>query len=232
MRTSILLLVVLALAQRAGDDRRDSDRETFQETFDVDPKDLSPTGRNAYFILEPGYMLTLAGEEDGEAATLVVTVLDATRPVAGVVTRVVEERESVGGDLVEVSRNFFAISRRTRDVFYFGEEVDIYEDGKVVGHGGAWLAGERGNRFGLMMPGHVRVGHRYFQEIAPGVAMDRAEILGTSGSMTTPAGTFDGVLEVEETTPLEPGAKESKYYAPGVGLIKDGSLVLVAHGMK
>ena len=54
----------------------------------------------------------------------------------------VEERETEDGELVEVSRNFFAICEETNSVFYFGEEVDDDEDGEIVGHEGAWLAGE------------------------------------------------------------------------------------------
>jgi hypothetical protein len=37
-------------------------------------------------------------------------------------------------------------------------------------------------------------------------------------------------LKVEDTTPLEPGVKEYKYYAPGIGLVKDGAVELVKHG--
>jgi hypothetical protein len=80
------------------------------------------------------------------------TVLDETRVVAGVETRVIEERELAKGKLVEVSRNYFAIHKPTRNALYFGEEVDMYEDGKVVGHGGSWLAGVDGAKAGLIMP--------------------------------------------------------------------------------
>jgi Concanavalin A-like lectin/glucanases superfamily len=52
---------------------------------------------------------------------LTITVLNETKMVDGVETRVVEERETKGGKLKEVSRNYFAISKRTNDVFYFGE---------------------------------------------------------------------------------------------------------------
>jgi hypothetical protein len=48
--------------------------------------------------------------------------------------------------------------------------------------------------------------------------------------MAVPAGTFSHVLETQETTPLEPQAKESKYYAAGVGLIQNGDLKLVKYG--
>ena len=159
-----------------------------------------------YFILEPGCTLVL---EEG-STRLIVTVLNETRVVDGVETRVVEERESDEGRLVEISRNFFAIGRRTGDVFYFGEDVDIYKNGKIASHDGAWLSGVNGARFGLMMPGTPRLGARFYQEVAPGVAMDRAVIVSLTESRRVPAGSFTDVLKVEETTPLEPNAREFK----------------------
>jgi hypothetical protein len=161
---------------------------------------------------------------------LVISVLNETRRIDGIETRVVEERETNGGELVEVSRNYFAISRRTNAVFYFGEDVDMYKGGKVVSHEGGWLSGTAGARFGLMMPGLPLMRSRYCQELAPGVAMDRAEIVSLNESVRTTAGDFKDVLKTEETTPLEPGAREFKYYARGVGLVQDGSLKLVKYG--
>jgi hypothetical protein len=181
-------------------------------------------GRNDYFILEPGFV---ASYESG-AERLMITVLSETMHVDGVDTRVIEERETRNGTLVEVSRNYFAISRRSRDVYYFGEDVDIYSRGTIKNHEGSWRAGINGARFGLAMPGEAAVlNRRYYQEIAPGVAMDRAAIVGVSETVTAPAGEFKNCLKIEETTPLEPGVKEYKYYAPGVGLVQDGSLKLV-----
>src|SRR5262249_39811573 len=156
------------------------------------------------------------GKEDGDEVALTITVLAETRSVDGVETRVVEERESKGGELVEVSRNFFAISKRLNDVYYFGEEVDIYKGGKVVSHEGAWLSGVSGAKFGLATPGSPLLGARYYQEIAPDVAMDRAEVVSLTETMETPAGKFTDVLKTIETTPLEPETRESKYYAAGV----------------
>ena len=210
-------------------DGRPGGQEAFTETFRVEDGELGPTGANPYFNLEPGSTLVLGGKDEGEDAVLTLTVLDETKKVAGVETRVVEERETQGGKLVEVSRNFFAISKKTNSVYYFGEEVDIYRDGKVVGHGGAWQAGERGARFGLMMPGTPLLGARYYQEMAPGVAMDRAEIVGLDETFETPAGKFENCLKTEETTPLEKG-REEKIYAPGIGLVKDGPLRLTKVG--
>jgi len=54
--------------------------------------------------------------------------------------------------------------------------------------------------------------------------MDRAEIVSLTELVQTPAGTFTNVLKTDETTPLEPGKVESKWYASGVGLIVDDTL--------
>jgi hypothetical protein len=159
-----------------------------------------------------------------------ITVLDETRNVGDVETRVVEERETSGDTPLEVSRNYFAIDKRTGDVYYFGEDVDTYKHGKVAGHEGGWHHGSDRARFGLAMPGSPALGARYYQEQAPGVAMDRAEVVSLTDRLVTPSGAFEGCLKTKESSPLEPLVKEYKVYAPGIGLIKDGSLLLVSHG--
>lgn len=227
LRLPIIIAVVLLVCpmetRAEGQSEEDS---SWTAEFGIEEGELSATGRNPYFILEPGYQLVFEGKRE----RLIITVLDETKTVAGVETRVVEERESKDGKLVEASRNFFAISKRTNSVFYFGEEVEILKDGKVVGREGEWLAGEKGARFGLIMPGQVLLRARHYQEIAPKVAMDRAEIVSISATVKTPSGEFKNCLKVEETTPLEPGEKEYKYYARGIGLLQDGSLKLVRYG--
>lgn len=194
----------------------------WRQTFAVKKADLGPTGSNLYFNFEAGTKLHY--KEGG--ATLTISVLNETKVVDGVTTRIIEEREEEDGALKEISRNYFAIDRTTSDLYYFGEDVDIYKDGKVVSHDGAWLSGVNGAHFGLMMPAHPKAGDRFYQEIAPGVAMDRAEIVSIDEKVTTPAGTFERCLQVKETTPLEKDVSR-KWYAPGVGMLKDGELSLV-----
>ncbi len=206
------------------------DNLIFTQSFGEQKADLVPTGRNPFFILEPGYVQTLEGNEDDAKVVLTITVLDETKKVDGIETRIVEERESEDGKIIEISRNYFAISKRTNSVYYFGEDSKTYKNGKVTGTGGSWESGKNGAVYGMMMPGVPLVGARYYQEIAPGEAMDRAEIVSTTDTLTVPAGVFSGVLKTCETTPLEPGSKEYKFYAAGIGLIKDGSLGLVRYG--
>jgi hypothetical protein len=228
MRPQLAVLLFSSASLLALAQGRPSVDRTWTADFVINSGELVTTGRNPWFILEPGYVLTLEGRD----TRLVITVLDETVRVDNVETRVVEERETAKGDLVEISRNFFAISTRTNAVFYFGEDVDMYKGGKVVSHEGAWRSGVNGARFGLAMPGIPLLSAKYYQEIAPGVAMDRAEIVGLGETVKTPAGEFRNVLKVLETTPIEPGVREFKYYANGVGLIQDGDVKLTKYGSR
>ena len=226
----VLAMAMISTAASAAPATR-ADRP-FTDSFAMSVTDFVSSGTNRFFILEPGYVLEFAGTEDGKPLKLVITVLDDTKVVDGVTTRVVEERETLGGVLKEVSRNYYAFDRRTSSVWYFGEDVDNYKNGKVSSHEGSWVSGVGGARYGLFMPGLVLLGSRFYEEVAPGTAMDRARIMSLSESLTTPAGKFTGCLKVEESTPLEPGTKAEKLYAPGVGLIKDGDLLLVKSGKR
>jgi hypothetical protein len=194
------------------------------DSFSQENCTFSTTGRNRFFILEPGYQLVLESSEE----KVVITVLNETKTIGSIETRIVEEREEENGQLKEVSRNFFAICKEHGDVFYFGEEVDDYKDGRIVSHSGAWRADEKDSKAGIIMPGTVLLGARHYQEIAPN-AMDRAEIISDNVTMETPAGTFKHCIKVEETSGLDPNDKCYKTYAPGVGLIQEEDLLLTKY---
>jgi len=194
------------------------------DSFNLENCTFSTVGRNRFFSLDPGYQLVLESDEE----KVVITVLNQTKMIGGVKTRVIEEREEKDGKLAEVSRNFFAICKEHGDVFYFGEEVDDYKDGKIVGHGGTWRADEPDSKAGIIMPGTILLGARHYQEISP-KAMDRAEIIADDVKMKTPAGIFKNCIRVEETSGLDPDEKCYKTYAPGVGIIQDEDLFLVQY---
>lgn len=227
----IALLALTTSAPAAQNKRGQGKDEGWIKAFKVDPRELETVGENPFFILKPGYELVLE-EKGANPVRLVITVLDETKNVGGIETRVVVERESRGGIPIEVSRNYYAIHPRTKDVYYLGEEVDIYKHGKVSGHEGAWAHGTNGAAFGLMMPGAPVQGLRHFQELAPDVAMDRAEVVSVHERVATRAGTFSDCLKTKETTPLEIFSTSYKLYAPGVGLVRDGDFELVSYGMR
>jgi hypothetical protein len=198
----------------------------WREEFDFSDCTMSTEGKNDYFILEPGFQLVLEGGNE----VLTITVLDETIEIDGTMTRVVEEREWRNGEIIEVSRNFFAICEETKDVFYYGEEVDMYSGGVLSSHSGAWRAGEENATAGLIMPGKPVVGMKYYQEVAPGVAMDRAEVISVDDTISTPTGDFPNTLLTKEGTALNLLEREFKTYAPGIGLIQDQILLLTKYG--
>lgn len=208
-------------------------QDPFTSEFFIEDCNFMSHGRNHFFSIEPGYKTVFQGEEDGETLDLEITVLDQTKDITldiggvskTITTRVVEEREWEDGELVEVSLNYFAICRETNSIFYFGEDVDDYEDDEIVGHEGAWLAGGE-NKPGVIMPGTFLLGSKYYTEVAPGVAMDQSEHTEMGVTLTTAAGTFDKCVKVRETSGLDPEDLSIKYYCPGVGMVMDDALEL------
>jgi hypothetical protein len=200
---------------------------------EVDPADFSPAITNPLFTLSSIGPKVFEGEstdpDTGEVTKerLESRVLPETRVVAGVTVTVLEEKAFEDGELVEVALDFFA-QHRDGSVYYFGEEVDNYEDGQIKDHGGAWLAGESANQPGIIMPAAPQLNQTYEQEDAPGVAEDMATVLVLDETVTVPSGTYTGCMKTREFTPLEPGIEEFKWHCPGVGLVKeegDGSLL-------
>jgi len=191
--------------------------------------------RNRFFPLQVGRVWELSNEHCVQAGRcdeleeVRITVLDETQTIDGVPTRVVEEREWVDGELDEVSRNFYAECVGTEDVYYFGEEV-VDGDGNPLPDG--WRAGVDGARPGIIFPGGAfLLGARYFQELAPGKALDWALNVAMGLQRTVPAGTFDDCVLVFDFNRLsDPKGKhpDSKIYCPGTGIIVDETLRLTS----
>jgi hypothetical protein len=200
--------------------------ERFPTTEDIGVCDPAAPGftttiDNPYFPLPVGQRTVLEGEEFFRDVLVRITVLDETVTVAGVQTRVVEEYEKESGRLVEISRNFFA-QAADGTVCYFGEEVDIYDDGgNVTSHAGAWRADGERNIPGIFMPPTLEVGQAFQQEIAPGVAEDQARVIALGEVVEVPAGRFRDTATLFDVNPLD-GSSGEKVYAPGIGLIVDG----------
>jgi hypothetical protein len=184
---------------------------------------FSTTITNPYFPAPVGYQTIFAGDDDGEELTLQITVLDLTRNIGGVITRVIEEREWVDGELKEVSWNYYA-QAADGTVCYFGEDVDIYDEG-VISHSGRWCAATPGFAAGIQMPADPRPGMRFALEVAPGVAEDEAKIVG-SGPVNVEFGRFTMTVRFRESNPLD-GDRDYKVFANGVGLIVDGPAELI-----
>jgi hypothetical protein len=184
---------------------------------------------NDYFPIGVGSRWVFEGEEDGVSKRLRITVLNETEMVGGVRTRVIEEKEWEDGELFEVSRNFYAIAR-DETACYFGEQVDFYEDGKIVSHEGSWRADAPGNRPGIIMPADPRLGVKFQMEHAPGIAEDQGTIVSVDQTVRVPAGRFRETIRVKEVNPLD-GDIGFKWFAEDVGLLVDGPFKLVRYNV-
>ena len=181
---------------------------------------------NQFFPLSPGTVMAYtavdtATGEDVEANDVFVTSL--TNMVNGVQTLVVRDTAYEDGLLVEETLDYYAQDTKG-NVWYLGETVINYvynNAGKFVGTNtnGAWLAGVDGALAGWIMPAKPTLGFSYFNEFAPGVALDEAEVIGVKQKIVTDLGRFT-TLKTADTTELEPDIVETKYYAPGVGTVR------------
>ena len=193
----------------------------------LNPRDFSTNIDNPLFPLSTLGPKTFEGQDTDPdtgavlAARLESAVLGKTRKVAGVEVLVLQEKVFANDELIERALDFFA-QHEDGTVYYFGELVDNYENGKIVDHDGSWLAGKNGAEPGIVMPADPFVGQTFNQENAPGVAEDQSRVLALDENVKTPAGKFKGCAKFEDTNPLDsPPTTEFKWFCPGVGLVRD-----------
>ena len=176
---------------------------------------------NPYFPLTPGDVYRYTGGEDRQSALDVMEVTRRTKVIAGVTTREVHDQLYLDGVLAEDTLDWYAQDDEGT-VWYFGEDSkELDAQGNVVSTEGSWQAGVDSAEQGIIMLADPRVGASYRQEYYKGVAEDRAKVISLSETVTVPAGTFTNVLETKEWTRLEPGVASNKYYARGVGDVRE-----------
>ena len=182
----------------------------------IDRAAFGATVDNPYFPLLPGMRWEYRAETEDGVETTLVRVSGRTRTVMGVVCVEVRDTVRLDGEVVEDTLDWYA-QHRDGTVWYFGEDTKEYENGRVARTEGSWEAGVHGAMPGIMMPARPRAGDRYRQEYYRGEAEDIAEVVSIDERARVPQGSYDGVVETRETTPLEPAAVEHKYYARGIG---------------
>ena len=184
----------------------------------TDPAQYVGTIDNPWFPLKPGTTLTYEGSKDDRRAAREFEVTTRTKTIAGVTCLVVEDRVTLGGKPAEKTIGYYA-QDRAGNVWYFGEHSEQISDGVIVGLEGSFVSGEDGAKPGIVMKGQPAVGDFYRQEFLLKDAEDIAEVISLNENVTVPAGSFSNCLKTEETSPLEPGTLEHKFYANGVGNI-------------
>ncbi|MCB9764472.1 MAG: hypothetical protein H6739_32155 [Alphaproteobacteria bacterium] len=196
---------------------------------DPDTASFTLGSTNPWYPLVVGSRVELEGEEDGIAMRVERTVLEETRAVLGVEVHVLEHKTFHDGEIHEVAYNFY-VEADDGTVCYFGEDVEFYEGGALANTDGTWRAGEGDGRPGVIMPADPQVGDVYYQEMAPGQALDMGEITDTALTLDFGDASYD-LIQVMDTNPIddeEPCAPEEKRYARGIGEVRDVALDIVA----
>jgi hypothetical protein len=224
--TIAIASVLAAVAIGAcGDDDDDgnggsaSDLPQGSEPVELDPADFTTEIDNPYWPMTPGSRRVYDEiDEEGTVLEVEVTVTEKTKQIAnGVEARVVRDVVSEDGEPVEVTDDWYAQDSEG-NVWYLGEDTAEYENGKVVSREGSFEAGVDGAQPGIAVPANPEPDLAYRQEYYAGQAEDKAKVLGLDATASVPFGSFDGVLQTEDTNPLsEPPQVEHKFYARGVG---------------
>jgi len=185
----------------------------------LDPANFVERIDNPYMPLRPGAKWVYEGTADGKTERTEVVVTDERKVIQGISAVVVRDTVTVEGQVVEDTYDWFAQDREDT-VWYLGEEVKDFENGKVVSRAGSFEHGVDGALAGIVMPASPRVGLAYRQEFYEGEAEDMGEIVRVDATAQVPFGRFERVVVTRDWNPLDPKVVEQKQYAPGVGQIR------------
>jgi hypothetical protein len=225
-RIAVLALACCALLVACGDDSGGGSENTTtgsagtgatlpqgSDPAELDPADFTADIDNPYWPMARGNRWVTRSEDE----RVVVEVTKGKKRVDGIDAVVVRDTVTDNnGELVEVTDDWYA-QDADGNIWYLGEDVKNYRDGKVVSTDGSWQHGVDGAQAGIAIPAKPRTGLKYRQEYYEGEAEDTAEVLSVTERVRVPAGTFENSLKTSDTTPLEPEVEEHKYYAKGVG---------------
>jgi hypothetical protein len=189
---------------------------------------------NPYFPLVPGTVFTYRAVAGDECEVNDVTVTNVTPLIAGILTREVHDEVWLDDDcdggrdfLAEDTLDWYA-QDDAGNVWYMGEyseECDPEHPTDPCSTEGSWEAGVDDAEAGFLMLADPTPGTSYPQEYLEDEAEDMAKVKRTNATVTLifdnqiDPDDYTGCLKTKESTPLEPGAIEHKYYCPGVGLL-------------
>jgi hypothetical protein len=191
------------------------------DSFDPNNFDNSTNIDNEWMPLKPGTQLVFEGEtiENDESVPhrVVINVTDLTKVISGVSSVVTWDLDYSADQLVEAELAFFA-QDNDGNVWRMGEYPEEYEDGKFVDNP-TWIHGLDNALAGIAMQANPQPGTPdYPQGWGPEVDWtDRGLVDKVVQETCVPAGCYQNVLVIKETSATEVGAFQLKYFAPGVG---------------
>jgi hypothetical protein len=218
------------LCKTVGEDRYDPEFEA--RDFDRDFRNL--TNPNPYFPLAIGNRWEYRSATEKNT----VQVTSATKLIDDVRCIVVRDEVFEDGFLTEGTNDWFA-QAKDGTVWYCGEETAEFETfagdrpvkPELVSNEGSFKAGRDGDKPGLIFLANPRPNQTYIEESSLGNAEDATRVIVTDYSygrypnldIMVPPGLARllcarNCVVTRNTSSLEPGRFERKYYAPGIGV--------------
>ncbi len=140
------------------------------------------------------------GEEAGVALRNEITLLDETRVITWNgqdIEALVSQFVAYGDEeILEIATDYFA-QADDGSVWYLGENVTNYENGRVANHDGTWIAGVDGPA-GMIMPAHPEVGDVYRPENIPGFVFEEVTVMAVDQTVEGPTGPVEGALVIQD----------------------------------
>ncbi len=218
LAASLALLAPPAFGQEPSRPAGAGDPVSSSYKPNINPADFTHVISNKYYTLKPGTKATYEKKTSKGIKRVEIEATGETRKVMGVTALVVRDREWLNDQLAEDTRDWVA-QDKDGNVWYFGEAVDNYEDGKLVDHDGSWEAGVDGALPGIVMLSNPKVGDTYRQEYYPGKAEDMGTVVAVGKKITVRQGAFEDCVQIRDWSRIKEGEVEHKYFCAGAGLL-------------
>ena len=194
---------------------------------------VDPTlSTNLYHPLKPGTQWVYGGSTEVGSRTvphgIVVTITDVIREIDGVPTVAMLGESTDSGEISQVGMDYMALDK-DGNVWVLGGYDEDFEGGEYTNIDTAWLGSADGQIVGDLSPMDVTSDTpRWFIGQAPEEAGSVGQPVRVGVRECVAFGCFDDVRVVQEGNVGAPD-NEDKYYAPGVGVIKNVPLDASLH---
>ena len=194
---------------------------------------VDPTlSTNPFHPLKPGTQWVYGGSTEVGSRTvphgIVVTITDVIREIDGVPTVAMLGESTDSGEISQIGMDYMALDK-DGNVWILGGYDEDYEGGEYTNIDTSWLGSADGQIVGILSPlGVTRDTPRWFIGQAPEEKGSVGEPVRVGVRECVSFGCFDDVLVVQEGNVGAPD-NENKYYAPGVGVIKNVPLDASLH---
>ena len=214
------LMLVVSPALGQGGQRADVPPKKSGGAYEpiIQPGDFVDTVNHKYFRLQPGTTYRYQQKTEDGLKRVEIEVTSETKEVMGVRTTVVRDRVWTNDRLEEDARDWYAQDKEG-NVWYFGESVDNYREGKLSDHKGSWEAGVDGAKPGLVIRNEPKPGDTYRKEYYRGKAEDMGTVVALGRRVSVPYGTFEDCVQIRDWSRIKADENDYNFYCSGVGFL-------------